>query len=119
MSSTYMLGDQDVDVLKLACYGASAELMPVYVKEVITTRAPLDIRLLAQVCNICQPTELPVPAGADPRSVTCRRGSWLCGQGVWLGPPLRTLAVTLLLVLCAGAAGLSQLPQGGVSVLDA
>lgn len=96
--------------------------MPVYVQEVITTRAPLDIRLLAQVCNICQLTEqrFLLQPGADPRSVTCSRGSWLCGQGVWLGaPPLRTLAVTLLLVLCAGAAGLSQLPQGGVSVLDA
>lgn len=30
---------EDVDALKLACYGASAELMPVYVQEVITARA--------------------------------------------------------------------------------
>lgn len=97
--------------------------MPVYVQEVVTTRAPLDIfAFLPKCATFVKLTErrFLLQPGADPRSVTCSRGSWLCGQGVWLGPPpLRTLAVTLLLVLCAGAAGLSQLPQGGVSVLDA
>lgn len=52
-------------------------------------------------------------------ALTCKGQSECVGLGVVLRvgevPPL---AVTLLFVLCGGASGLPQLPQGSISILD-